>query len=69
MARQTGDASRDLPAHTLAQVRHKLEQDRDARRLLAIFEGEEAPDTRSLSRIFGEELPSGLVIGRGADPQ
>lgn len=62
IAQQTGDASRDLPAHVLAQVRRKLEQDRDARRLLAIFEGEEAPDARSLSRIFGEELPSGLLI-------
>lgn len=69
VARQTGDASRDLPAHVLAQVRRKLEQDRDARRLLAIFEGEEAPDARSLSRIFGEELPSGLVIESAARSQ
>ena len=64
IARQTGDVSRDLPTHTLAQVRRKLEVDRDAPRLLAIFEGGQAPDARSLSRIFGEELPSGLVIGR-----
>ncbi len=69
LARQTGDASRDLPAHVLAQVRRKLEGELDAARLLAIFEGEEAPDARSLSRIFGEELPSGLVIGPAAESQ
>ena len=63
MARQTGDQSRDLPAHVLAQVRRRLEGDRDAGRLLPIFEGEREPDAGSLSRIFGEELPSGLVIG------
>lgn len=63
MARQTGDASRDLPPGVLALVRRRLEGERDARRLLAIFEGEQAPDTGLLSRIFGEELPSGLLIG------
>lgn len=64
MARQTGDAGRDLPPHVLAQVRRRLEQEREPRRLLAIFEGKEAPDSGMLNRIFGEELPSGLVIGR-----
>ncbi len=32
-----------------------------AERLLAIFEGEEEDD-RALGRIFGEDLPSGLVL-------
>jgi hypothetical protein len=27
-----------------------------------MFEGEEARDERALGRIFGEELPSGLVL-------
>ena len=67
LARQTGDTSRDLPAHSLAQVRRKLEESRRAERLLAVFEGDEKPDAQSLSRIFGEELPAGLVIGAGAE--
>ena len=32
-------------------------------RLLAILDGEESRDAQSLSRIFGEELPAGLVAG------
>jgi hypothetical protein len=32
-----------------------------AGRLLAVLEGEEEDDT-TLGRIFGEELPSGLVL-------
>jgi hypothetical protein len=32
-----------------------------AERLVAVFEGEEEDD-RALGRIFGEELPSGLVL-------
>jgi hypothetical protein len=39
-----------------------LEESPDADRLLAILDGDVARDTQSLSRIFGEELPSGLVI-------
>jgi hypothetical protein len=31
--------------------------------LLPIFEAEEERDERTLGRIFGEELPSGLVLG------
>jgi hypothetical protein len=64
MARQTGDTSRDLAPGTLSLVRAKLVESRDAPRLLAIFDGDESPDTQSLSRIFGEDLPSGLLIRR-----
>ena len=46
----------------LTHVRLKLEENPEADRLLAILDGEVARDTQSLSRIFGEELPSGLVI-------
>jgi hypothetical protein len=35
-----------------------------AESLLAIFEGEQQRDERALGRIFGEELPSGLVLSR-----
>jgi hypothetical protein len=38
----------------------------NADRLLAVFEGE-GEDDRALGRIFGEELPSGLVWTAPAD--
>jgi hypothetical protein len=62
MARRTGDAYRDLPPATVAIARRNIEQHKDTARLLAILEGRAARDTESLSRIFGEELPSGLVL-------
>ena len=37
-----------------------------AEKLLPMFEGEEERDERTLGRIFGEELPSGLVLGETA---
>lgn len=61
MARRTEDPTRDLPADTREAVRRKLEASPHADRLLAIFEGEERDDS-ALGRIFGEELPSGLVL-------
>jgi hypothetical protein len=61
MARSTGDPTRDLPAATRDAVRAKLATLPHADRLLAVFEGQEE-DERALGRIFGEELPSGLVL-------
>jgi hypothetical protein len=46
-------------------VRRKLEKHAHADRLLAILDGEEEDD-RALGRIFGEELPSGLVLASGS---
>jgi hypothetical protein len=60
MARRTEDPTRDLPPATRDAVRAKLQALPNADRLLAVFEGEEEDD-RALGRIFGEELPSGLV--------
>jgi molecular chaperone DnaK (HSP70) len=60
IARITQDPTRDLPAPTIANVRAKL----DARQL-PVLEGEEQDD-RTLGRIFGEELPSGLVLAEEA---
>jgi molecular chaperone DnaK (HSP70) len=60
MARRTEDLTRDLPPATRDAVRAKLQVLPNADRLLAVFEGEEEDD-RALGRIFGEELPSGLV--------
>jgi molecular chaperone DnaK (HSP70) len=61
MARRTEDPTRDLPQQTRDAVRAKLQTLPHADRLLAVLEGEEE-DERTLGRIFGEELPSGLVL-------
>ncbi len=55
----TGDATRDLPPASLEMVRRTLAGSQE---LLALFEGEAASDLESMARIFGEELPSGLVL-------
>jgi hypothetical protein len=60
MARLTGDPARDLAAATRATVKQKLQGLPKADRLLPVLEGE-AEDEQTLGRIFGEELPSGLV--------
>jgi molecular chaperone DnaK (HSP70) len=61
IARRTEDPTRDLPAATIEAVRLKLSALPHAGRLLAVLEGDEE-DERTLGRIFGEELPSGLVL-------
>jgi hypothetical protein len=61
MARRTEDPTRDLPQQTRDAVRAKLQTLPHADRLIAVLEGEEE-DERTLGRIFGEELPSGLVL-------
>jgi molecular chaperone DnaK (HSP70) len=61
MARRTEDPTRDLPPALRESVRAKLATLPHAERLLAVLDGEEEDD-RTLGRIFGEELPSGLVL-------
>jgi molecular chaperone DnaK (HSP70) len=61
MARRTEDPTRDLAPATRETVKHRLEKLPQAERLLAVLEGEEEDDS-TLGRIFGEELPSGLVL-------
>jgi hypothetical protein len=61
MARRTGDPTRDLAAPLRESVRAKLAED-----LLPVFEGEDERDEKTLGRIFGEELPSGLVLDGGS---
>jgi molecular chaperone DnaK (HSP70) len=54
LARHTGDTTRDLPASTLSVIRRtfpELELDREPQDHLA-----------AMGRIFGEDLPSGLVF-------
>jgi hypothetical protein len=57
IARRTGDPARDLSPGTFEQVRRALSKHPDGERLL-----EEEPDTGTMDRMFGEELPSGLVL-------
>jgi len=61
IARHTEDPTRDLAPAVRESARHKLQALPHADRLLAVLEGEEEDD-RTLGRIFGEELPSGLVL-------
>jgi molecular chaperone DnaK (HSP70) len=59
MSRRTGDPVRDVSAVTFAAVRAKLT---DAG-LIAQLEGGADRGERALGRIYGEDLPSGLVLG------
>jgi molecular chaperone DnaK (HSP70) len=59
MARRTGDPMRDVSAATFAAVRARLTDPN----LIAQLEGESERDERALGKIFGEDLPSGLVLG------
>jgi hypothetical protein len=58
LARRTGDPVRDVSAATFAAVRGRL----SARQLIAQLDGEAERDEGALGRIFGETLPSGLVL-------
>jgi hypothetical protein len=54
IARRTGDSTRDLSAATIEMIRQRIPET-----LLPSLEGEVEED---LGKIFGEELPSGLVV-------
>lgn len=59
LAQVTGDAARDLPASTVEMARRIAEGNRE---WLAVLDGEAAGDLESMGRVFGEELPAGLVL-------
>jgi hypothetical protein len=61
IAQQTGDTARDLPPATLEKVRGAVETSSHAADLLRQLAGAEQ-DLAGSSRIFGEELPAGLVL-------
>lgn len=65
MARKTGDPARDLNPVLREQVKRALAERADAPRLLAVVEGEQELDARTLDRLFGEELPPGLRVASG----
>jgi hypothetical protein len=62
LAQQTGDLTRDLPPGDLELVRKALASSSDAVSLLKVLENGEGRDIDSMTRIFGEALPSGLVL-------
>lgn len=55
----TGDSTRDLPPATQDLIRRTLAS---APALLKVFESESHDDLDSMARVFGEQLPSGLVL-------
>ncbi|HEX4227349.1 MAG TPA: Hsp70 family protein [Bryobacteraceae bacterium] len=63
MAQQTGDTARDLPPATLELVRRACEASPKSAEYLHLLAGPET-DLSTSSRIFGEELPAGLVLAR-----
>ncbi len=58
LARRTGDPVRDVAAPAFAAVHARVTDPS----LRAQLEGEAERDERMLGRIFGEDLPSGLVL-------
>jgi len=59
LGRRTGDPVRDVPPAAFAIARGRVTE----ASMIAQLEGESARDERALGRIFGEDLPSGLVLG------
>src|SRR5262245_36162251 len=62
IGRLTGDPMRDLLPATREAIRAKLAAMPHAESLLSAFESEDGRDQTTLDRIFGEALPSGLVL-------
>jgi hypothetical protein len=67
MARLTGDPVRDLAPVTRETVRRTLQAMSQPERFLEALDAEDEGDESALGRIFGEELPSGLVIASSAE--
>lgn len=59
----SGDLTRDLPAASLESIRRFLGAAPDGESLLLVLEGE-SREAGSFDKVFGEELPSGLVLGQ-----
>jgi molecular chaperone DnaK (HSP70) len=62
IGRRTEDPTRDLAQATFTGVRRRLQSMPHSERYLTALEGAEERDDRALGRIFGEQLPSGLVL-------
>jgi hypothetical protein len=63
LARRTGDRARDLPEEVREQVAHWLQQMRDPERFLEILTDPHSTlSQEEESWVFGESLPTGLVL-------
>jgi molecular chaperone DnaK (HSP70) len=65
IARKTGDATRDVPAAMVESLKRAFAGHAKEDSLVATLEGKAAGDREFLSRVFGEELPSGLILAAG----
>ncbi len=63
LAQVSGDMTRDLPGASLESVRKFLQSAEGAEELMALLEGTDR-DRQGFDKVFGEELPSGLVLER-----
>ena len=62
IAQVTGDGTRDLPGAAVETVRQAIAKQKDAAGLLEILEGAQTGDLARLGRVYGEDLPSGLIF-------
>jgi len=62
MAQSTGDTARDVTASTFELARQTVARHKDAAALQALLAGGASRDLASLGRVYGEDLPSGLVF-------
>jgi len=58
LARKTGDPVRDVAAATFTAIRNRITDPQVAAQL----DGDTERDEHAMGRIFGEALPSGLII-------
>ena len=65
LARRTGNVTIDLPTATIDSLRTELRRRPDGEKWLSVLEGEGGKDLDAMGRVFGEELPAGLVLGSG----
>ena len=62
LARRTGNVTIDLPTATVDLLRAQLRRKPEGEKFLPILEGEGGKDLDAMGRVFGEELPAGLVL-------
>ena len=62
LCQKTGNATLDVLPATLNLAASRLRSHKDAAALLDRLEGKSSDSAESLARLFGEELPSGLVF-------
>ena len=66
LARRTGNVTIDLPTATTDMVRAQLGNRPDGEKWLALLNGDGGRDLDAMGRVFGEELPAGLVMSAPA---